>query len=71
MRQDTERNIQECYEHIEQYLKNDTTTAELRKMCAHCKKYCGKEHDFIECKDMMCFKFWLAYEYLKWCNSFR
>ena len=38
-------------------------------MCKHCERYCGKEHDYEECLDMMCFKFYLAYVYLDWCNN--
>ena len=70
MRSGTKSNIKECYEHLKPYMKDIKCTQELRKMCNHCEKYCGPEHDYDECKDNPCFKFWLCYEYLKWSNSF-
>ena len=39
-------------------------------MCSKCEKYCGKEHNYEECKDEICFKFFLAFEYLEWLNSY-
>lgn len=70
MHKKTQRNIEEEYENIKPYLKNDDCTKELREMCSHCERYCGKEHDFTECEDMMCFKFFLAYKYLNLINSY-
>ena len=40
-------------------------------MCNYCEKYCGNEHNYTECEDMMCFKFWLAYTYLDVTNSYK
>lgn len=70
MRADTKRNIKESYEHVKPYMKNIECTRELREMCSHCEKYCGIDHDYEECKDGPCFKFWLCYKYLEWSNSF-
>lgn len=70
MRESTENNINEAYENIKQYLDDEESTKDLRKMCQNCEKYCGEQHDFEECKDLICFKFWLAYEYLEWSNGY-
>lgn len=70
----TEMQIEECYNHLEnyfEYLEDEECTTELREMCKKCENYCGATHDFSECKDRQCFRFWLAYEYLEWANSYR
>ena len=61
-----ENQMEEAYVHIKPYLKSQL---ELVEMCKYCEKYCGKEHDYEHCKEMMCFKFYLAYEYLNWTNN--
>ena len=61
-----ESQLEEAHKHIEPYLKDQT---ELSEMCKFCERYCGKNHDYSECTDMMCFKFYLAYVYLDWCNN--
>lgn len=66
MPKEIERQIEEAYIHIKPYLKGQK---ELPEMCKHCERYCGKNHDYEECRDMMCFKFYLAYVYLNWCNN--
>ena len=66
----TERQLKECYEHIKPYMDSEETTKELREMCKRCDSYCGSEHDYEECREKPCFRFWLGYEYLKWVNSF-
>lgn len=65
-----ENQLEECREHMKPYMKNEECTKELSGMCAVCEQYCGAEHDYTECYEKPCFRFWLAYEYLKWCNSF-
>ena len=70
MARTTEQKINECYEHILPYLKDENCSKELRKMCDKCESYCGAEHDYVECKDNQCFKFYLAYEYLEWSGSY-
>ena len=61
-----ESQLEEAYQHIKPYLKYQV---ELPEMCKHCERYCGKNHDYDECTDMMCFKFYLAYVYLDWSNQ--
>lgn len=63
--------IEECRKHMEPYMQDQENTEELRQMCMNCESYCGKKHNYEECADKMCFRFWLSYEYLKWCNAFR
>lgn len=70
MYQKTEKNIEEAYKHIKPYLKDLECTKKLREMCRHCEGYCGKEHNYEECRDMTCFEFYLAFEYLEWNNSY-
>lgn len=70
MNKTTARNIRESYEHIKHYLTDtDDSGSELREMCQRCERYCGEQHDWEECLDTPCFKFYLAYEYLEWLNS--
>lgn len=66
----TEMQIEESYNHIYSYLHDGSVTKELRKMCETCEIYNGKDHDYEECRDNQCFRFWLAYEYLEWANSY-
>lgn len=66
----TEKNIQESYDHIKPYLKDMECTKELREMCDTCEAYNGEEHSYEECRKQMCFKMFLAFKYLEWCNSF-
>lgn len=61
-----EKQTSEAYEHIKPYLKDQN---ELYEMCKHCENYCGKNHDYEECRNSMCFKFYLAYVYLDWDNN--
>lgn len=63
--------IEECRKHMEPYMRNQESTEELRQMCMNCEAYCGKKHNYEECAGKMCFRFWLGYEYLRWCNAFR
>lgn len=69
MKKETIRQLEESYNHIKPYLK--ICCPELEKMCSKCEKYCGIEHNYEECKDEICFKFFLAFEYLEWLNSNR
>lgn len=71
MYKQTERNLEEAYKHISNYMKHEETTEELREMCSVCELYSGPEHDYEECRNKMCFKFWLAFQYLEWSNAFR
>jgi hypothetical protein len=65
-----DKQIEECRNHMKPYMKNEESTNELREMCKCCEVYCGKEHDYDECRNKPCFRFWLAYEYLGWMNAF-
>lgn len=71
MRKETESNINEVYYNVKPHLDNERTTEELREMCQNCEAYCGSEHEYGECEDKMCFKFWLAFKYLEWINGYR
>ena len=70
VKEKTQKQIDEAYQHIKPYLSDINETKELREMCKHCERYCGKNHNYEECLDMQCFKFYLAYQYLEWCNSY-
>jgi len=61
-----ERKIEESYNHIKPYLKDQKI---LKEMCGHCERYCGKEHDYEECLQMPCFRCYLGYAYLEWETS--
>lgn len=66
----TDEQIDECRKHMEPYMMCEKSTLELREMCKNCESYCGKQHNYEECYEKPCFKFWLAYKYLEWYNSF-
>ena len=66
MEKKTKQQIEESYNHIKPYLKDDT---ERRDMCLRCECYMAPEHDYEDCRDMPCFRFYLAYKYLEWLNS--
>jgi len=70
MRNETKRNIEESYENIKLYLNDPSCTAELIEMCDSCEAYCGSNHDYSECKDRMCFKMYLAFNYLDLINGY-
>lgn len=61
------RKLDESYNHIKPYLKNQKI---LKDMCQYCGDYCGEDHDYEECLDMPCFKCFLGYAYLQWETSF-
>lgn len=65
-----DKQIEECRKHMESYMQNEESTKDLREMCKSCETYCGATHNYDECKDKPCFRFWLAYEYLNWVNAF-
>lgn len=60
-----ESQIDETWDHIERYVHAD---ADLKEMCEKCEAFYGDDHDYNNCKKEMCFKFFLAYRYLNWCN---
>lgn len=64
-----EAKLEETYKHIFPYIgENDTPI--LIDMCQHCENWCGKEHDYSECRDKTCFKLFLGYETMIWETSF-
>lgn len=70
MKEKIESQIEESYNHIKSYLNGpNSCSEELTDMCRHCEDYCGPQHDWEDCLDMPCFRFYLAYQYLKWLNS--
>lgn len=42
---------------------------ELREMCMACEAWHGAEHDYNDCRNKPCFKFWFADQYLLWETS--
>lgn len=70
MSRGVERKINEAYLHIKPYLDDEETTESLVEMCQNCECYCGEEHNWDECCDKACFRFWLAYIYLEWCDAY-
>ena len=71
MDKEIKRQQEEAWIHIQPYMNNSPQAADLTEMCSYCEAYCGKEHDYAECRDKMCFKFWLSYVYLNWMNAFK
>lgn len=64
-----ERRLEESYRHIRDYLNRDNVGESvklLHEMCDSCECYCGKEHDYEECRNKPCFKLFLGYEYMVW-----
>ena len=61
------RKLEEAYAHIKPYIKNES---ELFEMCMTCECWNGKDkHDYDECRNKPCFRFWLAFVYLHWETS--
>lgn len=61
------RKLAEAEKHILPYIRQEKC---LREMCKRCEQFCGKEHDYSECKNMWCYKFFLAYTYLEWESNY-
>ena len=70
MRSDVKEKLLETERHMKNYMSNMNETKALRAMCKNCEGYCGKDHDYSECHDKWCFRFWLAYEYLEWSSGY-
>lgn len=72
MNKKTEDNIQESYNQCKPYLKYLSTLkdlSELKSMCEICEAWYGEEHDYEDCLQKPCFRFFLCYNYLNWYNS--
>lgn len=70
MDSEVKRKLEETEKHVQLYINDPSQTPELRKMCKNCESYCGKEHDYSECRDKWCYRFWLAFEYLNWASGY-
>lgn len=64
-----EHKLEECYCHIKPYISKKETPL-LIQMCQRCEMWCGKNHDYSECRNNPCFKLFLGYEYLIWSSSY-
>lgn len=68
----TERQLEEVYQSRKLYLNSKDCCEELHKMCEKCENFCGiSNHDYSECKNMVCFRNWLGLEYLDWVNGYK
>lgn len=67
MKTKTKKQIAEAYNHFKPYLEKQE---ELKELCSYCEDYCGKHHNYEDCKDRICFKMYLSFAYLEWFNSF-
>ena len=65
-----EEKLNEAEKHIKPYMDDASETEELREMCKNCECYCGLDHNYEECRNQWCYKFWLAYVYLSWEDSY-
>ena len=70
MTEKVKNKLVEAEEHMKPYMDNMNETKALREMCKNCEIYCGKQHDYSECRNKWCYTFWLAYEYLVWESSY-
>ncbi len=62
-----ERKLEEVLNRFD--IKELAKEKELIEMCENCEGFCGKDHDYTECRNKKCFKFFLAYHYLQWATS--
>ena len=62
---ETNKNIEYAYNKY----KNYNEYKDLKEMCNKCECYCGKEHNYEECRNNNCFRFYLAYKYLLYLNT--
>lgn len=63
------KKLQESWEHINPYMSDESVNGELKEMCKICECWYGAKHDYNECRNKPCFRFWLAYQYLLWVTS--
>lgn len=67
MTEKEEQQLEEVWQYKQPYIKKDE---ELKEMCRTCEAYYGDDHDYAECRNRMCFKFYLAHKFLAWSNAF-
>lgn len=60
----------EVWKRKQPYLDDKRTLEDLLPICERCEEWCGKEHDFEQCRNMQCFELFLSHEYLKWVYSY-
>lgn len=66
----TKKIIENMYKDLKPYFNHiNNNDEDLQQMCKQCKQWRGKEHNYESCKDKMCFKFFLAFEYLEQIGS--
>ena len=64
IKKEFERRLEERYKSLKSYLNDEDSCKELHDMCKQCECYCGNEHEYSECRDKNCFRFYLGYSYL-------
>ena len=62
MYSETKKAIDRDLNRIMPYVNEDE---DLQKMCKHCERYCGKEHNYEECLNMPCFTFYRCFALLE------
>ncbi len=60
------KKLEEAYEHIKPYMKEDQL---LKELCSQCEKYSGQDHNYEECRNKICFDMYLATTYLLWATA--
>ena len=67
----TEGKLDEAYRAFKYYFNEPDDCEELHLMCENCEKFNGiNEHDYSECKDLICFRNWLGLAYLNWITEY-
>lgn len=72
IRNNTEKQLEEVFQrniHCQGSFSKEVSP-ELYEVCKKCENYMGDNHDYSECREMQCFKNWLALEYLDWVNGY-
>lgn len=68
---ETTRQIKESWANLKDYINDKAyKRKDLYSMCSRCSDFTGKSHCYNDCLDKPCFRFYLAYEYLEWANSY-
>lgn len=63
--------LQDEHKVLKPYLNDKESCPELHKMCNRCEEFLGiVTHNYEDCKDKECFKFYLAYAYLRCCIGY-
>lgn len=62
--------LQEAWEHFKSHFNSEESKCELRQMRECCEAWYGAEYNYSDCRNKQCFRFWLAYLYLNWEESY-